>query len=153
MMSPSGFEHGRIVIGISGALFKFLEQNPLGVLTGAETGFQIAHHPDTVRASDVGFVCSARVPEEPVKGFFPGAPDLAVEVLSPDDRAGEVLAKVWDWLDAGCHGVWVVDPRTRSITIYRSRREVAVLSNADFLTDEQLLPGFRVSVAMVFGSR
>jgi Uma2 family endonuclease len=98
-------------------------------------------------------VRSQRVPAEPVKGFFQGAPDLAVEVLSPDDRAGEVSAKVWDWLDAGCHGVWVVDPRTRTITIYRSRREIVVLSNTDSLADDQLLPGFRLSVAAVFGSR
>ena len=71
------------------------------VVTGAETGFWISHNPDTVRAPDAAFVCFARVPAEATPDFFDGAPDLAVEVLSPNDRAGEVLAKVQQWLAAG----------------------------------------------------
>jgi Uma2 family endonuclease len=119
MMSPGGFEHGRIIMNVAVPLGVFLKQNPLGVLLGAETGFWIAQDPDTVRAPDVAFVRADRVGASPVKGFFPGAPDLAVEVLSPDDRASEVLDKVRDWLQAGCHSVWIVDPRTRTIAIYQ----------------------------------
>lgn len=152
MMSPPGYEHGRIIIRATRALLRYLDENPLGVLTAAETGFQIARDPDTVRAPDVGFVLSEREPEEPVKGYFQGAPDLAVEVLSPDDRAGEVLAKVRDWLGAGCRGVWVVDPRTRTVTVYRSPHQAVVLSESETLTDEDLLPGFRLPVAEIFAT-
>ncbi len=116
MMSPGGFEHGRVALRIGEFVSSFVRQRGLGVATGAETGFQIGRDPDTVRAPDVGFVCAERVPATPTAGFFDGAPDLAVEVLSPSDRASEVLAKVQDWLGAGCRIVWVVDPGTRTST-------------------------------------
>src|SRR3972149_1026687 len=90
MMSPSGFEHGRLVTSVSTPLDIFVSGKGLGVVLGAETGFRIARDPDTVRAPDVAFVRSDRVPAAPLSGFFPGAPDLAVEILSPDDRASEV---------------------------------------------------------------
>src|SRR3990170_1116812 len=98
MMSPAGFEHGRIIGNITGPLATYVRQKKLGVVAGAETGFQIARDPDTVRA-----------------------PDVAVEVLSPTDRAGELLAKVHEWLAAGCRAVWVVDPGARTVSVYRRR--------------------------------
>jgi Uma2 family endonuclease len=151
-MSSAGFEHGRIVVRITGAIFGFLKENPIGVLTGAETGFQIGHNPDTVRAPDVAFVRADRVPASVVPGFFRGAPDLAVEVLSPDDRAGEVLAKAQEWLEAGCRNVWVIDPRTRTVSLHRSRREITVLSDSESITAGDLLPGFSVPVAEIFAT-
>lgn len=153
MMSAPGYEHGRIIIRVTGALLRYLDANPLGVLTAAETGFQITRDPDTVRAPDMGLVLSEREPREPIKGYFQGAPDLAVEVLSPDDRAGEVLAKVRDWLQAGCRRVWVVDPRTRTVSVHRSPSQIVVLSETDALTDDDLLPGFRLPVAEIFAAQ
>lgn len=150
MMSPAGFEHGRIVMRISGVMFEFLERHSLGVLLGAETGFHIARDPDTVRAPDVAFLKADRVPATAIRGFFQGAPDLAVEVLSPDDRASEVLAKVKGWLDAGCQRVLVADPRTETVTAYRSLSEITILSGSDTLTDSELLPGFQTPVAGIF---
>ncbi len=149
-MSPSGFEHGRIVVAVTGPLAAYLKANPLGVLAGAETGFHIARDPDTVRAPDVAFVRAERVPAAPFKGFFPGAPDLAVEVLSPDDRAGEVLAKVQDWMEAGCRRVWIVDPRTRTVTVYRSLGEIVALRENETLGEDELLPGFQLRVGEIF---
>ena len=151
MMSPAGARHGRIVVNITTPLDVFVRQHALGSVFGAETGFQISHDPDTVRAPDVAFVRTDRMGVEPDHGFFPGAPDLAVEVLSPEDRAGEVQAKVQDWLHSGCRGVWVVDPRTRSVTIYRSRSEIVVLIESDTLSDCDLLPAFSLPVAEIFG--
>ena len=133
-------------------MFGFLKDHPLGILTGAETGFHIGHNPDTVRAPDVAFVRADRLPRSTVSGFFRGAPDLAVEVLSPEDRAGEVLAKVQEWLDAGCRNVWVIDPRTRTVSVHRSRREILVLSAPDSLTGDDLLPEFSVPVAEIFSA-
>ncbi len=150
MMSPAGAEHGRIVARITLRLAGFVEQRALGTAFGAETGFRIGHDPDTVRAPDVAFVTAARIGGKLARGFFPGAPDLAVEVLSPDDRAGEVLAKVQDWLDAGCRAVWVVDPRTCTVTIYRSRSEIVVLGERETLSDGELLPGFSLPVRELF---
>jgi Uma2 family endonuclease len=150
MMSPSGFEHGRIVVAITFSVASYIKQHPLGVLTGAEGGYLIARDPDTVRAPDLGFILRERVPAEPVRGFFPGAPDLAVEVLSPDDRASEVLAKVRDWRQAGCRLVWVVDPRTRTVSVYRDSGQVLALREPDALGGEDLLPGFSVPLAEIF---
>ena len=150
MMSPSGFEHGRVVMRIAGPLTDFVEERALGVVTGAETGFVIARDPDTVRAPDVGFVRAGRVPKEPMRGFFPGAPDLAVEVLSPDDRAGEVLQKVQDWLGAGCGAVWVVDPEKHTVSIHSKTAPVVVLGPDDELSGGEALASFRLAVAHIF---
>ncbi len=152
MMSPAGFEHGRIELAIGRLLGNFVAQHSLGVVLGAETGFQIARDPDTVRGPDVAFVRSDRVPSTGVLGFFQGPPDLAVEVLSPGDRAGEVNAKVHDWLDAGCRMVWVADPQTRTVTVYRSRREVEVLGAGDTLSGGDVVPGFTSPIAQIFGT-
>jgi Uma2 family endonuclease len=115
MMSPAGFEHGAIVAQITGPFQVFVRQHDLGIVTGAETGFYIERDPDTVRAPDLGFLKKDRLPESRVRAFFPGAPDLAVEVVSPDDRKREVLAKVQNWLETGCTLVWVVDPDKRTL--------------------------------------
>jgi Uma2 family endonuclease len=150
LMPYVGVEHGCIAARIGAVLFEFVERHSLGVTVAGGTGFQIAHDPDTVRAPDVAFVRADRATAAPLRGFFQGPPDLAVEVLSPDDRAGEVLAKVKDWLDAGCRRVWVADPRTRTVTIYRNLSEATILSESDTLRDDDLLPGFQLPVADVF---
>jgi len=150
MMSPAGFEHGRIASRLCYCLEQFVRQRQLGVVTGAETGFHIAHRPDTVRAPDVGFVRNERVPAATVCGFFDGPPDLAVEVLSPDDRSAEVAAKVADWLASGSTAVWLVDPAKRTVGIYRRESPPRVLSASDELDGQDVLPGFRLPVAEIF---
>ena len=94
MMSPAGFDHGRFASKIVAALENHATRRALGVVTTAEAGFQVAHDPDTVRAPDVAFVRADRIPPHGVKGFFQGAPDLAVEVVSPTDRLSEIAAKI-----------------------------------------------------------
>jgi len=150
MMSPGGFEHGSVVASITGPLAVYVRERRLGQVTGAETGFQIAHHPDTVRAPDVAFVRAQRIPEVLPRGFFQGAPDLAVEVISPHDRASEVLAKVRGWLDAGSLAVWVVDPPSRTVTVYASGLAAILLGQEDHVDGGEILPGFRLSVAEIF---
>lgn len=150
MMSPAGSEHGWIVMNIAAPLAMFVKQRSLGKVFGAETGFCIGHDPDTVRAPDVAFVTAQRIGDKLAPGFFAGPPDLAVEVLSPDDRAGEVLAKVQQWLDAGCLAVWVADPRTRTVTVYRSRSEIVVLGQSETLRGGDLVPDFSLPVSELF---
>jgi Uma2 family endonuclease len=150
MMSPAGSKHGRIALQLGSMLWNFVEPRRLGVVLGAETGFRIAENPDTVRAPDVAFIRRERIGAELPDGFFPGAPDLAVEVLSPNDRAGEVLAKVQDWLASGSAAVWVVDPKTQTVTVYGADRKTVMLTANDAIAGGDLLPGFTAPVAGIF---
>ncbi len=84
------------------------------------------------------------------KGYWPGAPDLAVEVLSPDDRASQITRKVSEWLTAGSRQVWVVSPKLRNITVYRSLTDVEALTEQDHLDGGEVVPGFRMDVAEIF---
>jgi Uma2 family endonuclease len=150
-MPPAGGEHGAISITIGGLLFQHLRDSRLGRAFGAETGFKIASDPDTVRAPDAAFVCRERIPEGGLpRGYFPGAPDLAVEVISPGDTYAEVEEKVLEWLDAGTRMVILLNPRRRTATVYRSRSEVTVLGEADELTGGDVVPGFACRVAELF---
>ena len=152
MMSPAGFEHGRIVMRISRPLANHVEHNNLGVVLGAETGFLIARNPDTVPAPDVAFLRAARVPATPLRGYFEGAPDLAVEVASPGDTYAEVHGKAADWIAFGCRLVWVVEPKARRVTTYRRDGSGQVLGADATLTGEDVLPGFSIRVGEVFPS-
>jgi Uma2 family endonuclease len=150
-MSPSGFEHGAIIVNATVLLGQYVKANKLGVCVGAETGFKIGSDPDTVRAPDVAFVRSERIPERGVpKKFWQGAPDLAVEVLSPGDTYSEVEEKVEQWLDAGARTVWVIDPRRRSVSIFRPMTDVTRLSESDELDGGDVVPGFRCKVSEIF---
>ena len=147
---PAGGRHGRVVADLARLIGTHVHDNGLGVVYGAETGFTIAREPDTVRAPDVAFVRRDRVPDPEPVGFLTLAPDLAVEVLSPGDRPGETLAKVGDWLEAGTRLVWVLDPERRLARVYRADGTESILSVADELAGEDVLPGFAVSLASVF---
>ncbi len=148
-MSPPGFDHGCIVLDIAAALREFVQSRKLG-LVAVEAGFCVSHDPDTVRSPDVAFVRAERIPSGGVRAFFQGAPDLAVEVISPSDRASEVISKAQDWLQAGCIAVWVIDPETKTVTVYSNRPQTLFLSEKDTLVCEELLPGFRLPIAQVF---
>jgi Uma2 family endonuclease len=90
-MSPAGSEHGAVTLRLSTLLDQFVTDRGLGLAFGAETGFLIHRDPDTVRAPDLAFVGQERIPpESPPQGFWPGAPDLAVEVVSPGDVVREI---------------------------------------------------------------
>jgi Uma2 family endonuclease len=151
MMSPGGYRHAHVISRVSRRLADFVDRHALGEITWGELGFKIAENPDSVRAPDIGFIRSERVPATLFPGFYPGAPDLAVEVLSPTDRASEVLAKVQDWLEAGCRAVWLIDPERRTVSVYRDRNEIVVLRAEDVLSGDDLLPGFSMPLADIFG--
>ena len=150
-MSPAGSEHGAIIVKLTVRLGHHVEANKLGVCFGAETGFKIASNPDTVRAPDVGFIKREKIPESGItEKFWPGAPDLAVEVLSPGDTFDEVYGKVEDWLAAGTSAVWVVSPKRRNVTVYHSLTDVKTYSEKDELEGGEVVPGFRCKVAEIF---
>lgn len=150
-MTPAGSKHGRITVRIGGLLDQFVRAKKLGEVFGAETGFILRRNPDTVRAPDAAFVAAARIPPEGTPaGYWPGAPDLAVEVVSPDDKAGEIKTKVSEYFQAGAKLVWVIYPETREVVIFRSIRESLVLSDQDNLEGGDVIPGFTCSVAELF---
>jgi len=149
MMNPAGDEHGRIIVAVTHALANHVLPRRLGVLHGAETGFVLSRNPDTVRAPDLAFTESERAAPS-VRGFVPRPPDLAVEVLSPDDRPGYVREKVSEWLAAGTIAVWVVDPRKRTVTIHEAGERAVVFGESDMLPGGGLLPGFELAVRDVF---
>ena len=139
---PPGTWHGAISAKLTYLLADFVYRQGLGIVFGQDTGFKIGSDPDTVRGPDVAFVARERVGVIRERGYAELAPDLLAEVLSPDDRPGEVLAKVADWLAAGTTIVWVVDPQRREARVYRQDGSLSVLGSDDALEGENVLPGF-----------
>ena len=150
-MSPGGSEHGAIIMNLSLPLAQHVKANRLGVAFGAETGFKIASNPDTVIAPDIAFIGRTRIPATGLpKAYWPGAPDLAVEVMSPGDTIKEVEEKTAKWFAAGGRAVWVINPKKRSVTLYRSMTDMTVLSEHDDIDGQSVVPGFRCRVAEIF---
>jgi len=148
-MIPPSYEHGSVAYEIGFRLGEYVRPRHLGRVVAAETGFLISRGPDTVRAPDVGFVRAERATGPP-RGYYPGAPDLAVEVLSPEDRSGEVREKVAEWLGAGARAVWVVDPEERALVVHEPGRTPVVLREGDILRGGDAVPGFEFPVRDVF---
>jgi Uma2 family endonuclease len=125
--------------------------NRLGRFGGSEGGFKLTSNPDTVRAPDVWFVRAERVPSGRMpRNFFDGAPDLAVEVLSPTDRSGDVWRRVGEYLDAGARLVWVLDPDTEAAVAFRPGEMPAIISADGELDGENVLPVFKVRLRDLF---
>ncbi len=152
---PPGMYHGeyaaRVVVAIGNYLThdresRGAEQTRGRVLT-CDPGFTLARNPDTVRAPDVAYVSRARWAGPMPHGYGEFAPDLAVEIQSPNARPGAVLAKVGDWLNAGSLLVWVIDPIRRSVAIYRADGSHALLNDAESLDGGEVLPGFSYAIA------
>ena len=151
-MSPAGHQHGRVAARVTTRMGSFVEGQLLGEVYAAETGFQIRTDPDTVRAPDVAFVRAERLQRETPteEGYFPGPPDLAVEVVSPNDSYSDVEAKVAQWIGAGSLAVVVLDPRRQAATVYRPGAEVVFLGPGDVLRIPELLPGWSLPLVEVF---
>ncbi len=150
-MSPAGFLHGRVAARIASHLERHVESQGLGAVLGAETGFRLASDPDHVRAPDVAFVCRERLARTGVpEGFFPGPPDLAVEVVSPGDTFSEVESKVADWLAHGTRLVIVADPRRRRVTRYRSTNDVRLLSEGETIDGGDVVLGWSLPLGQIF---
>jgi Uma2 family endonuclease len=150
-MAPTGGKHGKVTARLGRLLDEYVEAHDLGIVCGAETGFILQRTPDVVRAPDVSFVAKDRIPAtgEP-ETYWPFAPDLAVEVVSPSDRFDEIQAKVGAYFSAGTRLVWVVHPGSRTVFVYRSLHQVHALGETDELSGENVLPGFTCRVSRCF---
>lgn len=150
-MTPAGAEHGFLSSTIDWLLRDYVKRNDLGAVFGAETGFRIARNPDTVLAPDCSFVRKERIAAIGIpKEFYPEAPALVVEIVSPSDSAEEVDDKMQRWLLAGVEMGWVVFPRRRTVTVYRGLDDIEVLSSDGILDGISVLPGFRYRVGDLF---
>jgi Uma2 family endonuclease len=150
MMAP-GFRHGRVAARIGGLMLTHADSTGCGVTVAAETGFLLATDPDTVRAPDAAFIAKDRADAVgDTAKYWPGAPDLAVEVISPEDRTREVEEKALAWLAAGTIAVLVLDPATQAGTVYRGGGEAQVHTGNDTLDLSDAVPGFSVALAALF---
>ena len=142
--------HAQIQARIIELLAGFVRAHGLGQVL-CDGGFLLASNPDTVRGPDVSFVTRDRWGAVTDRGrFFRGAPDLAIEVLSPSNRAGEIHAKVADYLAAGARVIWIVDPKHRSITVHETLLAPRRLGPQDVLDGGEVLPGFSIPVEAIF---
>jgi Uma2 family endonuclease len=150
-MPLAGYPHGRIAARIAGPLEQFVFDKDFGAVFIADTGFKLTSNPDTVLGPDVAFVSKQRMKEiDESKVHFPGPPDLAVEVLSPGDRPNKVRTKISQWLGFGAKQVWIVDPKFRTVAIYRSLSDTTTFSGDAQLEADDILPGFRISLERIF---
>jgi Uma2 family endonuclease len=150
-MSPAGSEHSAIIVRLTVALGQYVEENNLGEVFAAETGFKLATNPDTVLGPDLAFVSNDKIPPTgiPVK-FWPGAPDLAVEVISPGNSRREIEEKIEEYLAAGVRVVWIISPKNRTVVIHRAKSEPVTLTESDTLDGQDVVSGFRYSISKLF---
>jgi Uma2 family endonuclease len=145
-----GARHGVIVGNLFRALDAFVRDRALGRAV-IETGFLLAEVPPTVRGADIAFISAGRLPVGPVpEGFWRLAPDLAVEVVSPSDSAAEIQEKVLQYLDAGTRTVWVVQPRTRTVEVWRAGADVHLIREEEAIEGGDTLPGWRFDLKCLF---
>lgn len=148
-MAPAGQYHGEYVVNATIPLGTFVKENNLGKVYGAETGYRLAS--DHVLAPDISFISRERlelIGEGP--GYWPAAPDLVVEVMSPSDRLTPVAKKVRDWLEAGTRIVIVVNSRRRNVTVHKPDEEPTTLTEEDTLDGGDVVPGWEMPVKNIF---
>ncbi|MGI8467837.1 MAG: Uma2 family endonuclease [Pyrinomonadaceae bacterium] len=144
--------HGIIALQIGRIIGNFVDENNLGIVVAAETGFIIFHNPDTVRAHGAAFIGTEKLAKYGVtEKFFPDAPDLAVEVVSPNDRKKDIAEKVKDYLSAGVGLVWIIYPQNKIVAVHRQNNITDILRETDELDGEDILPNFHCPLEKILG--
>lgn len=149
MMSPAGGRHGQISLRIAVILDQYVQETKAGIALGAETGFVIARSPDTMLAPDVSYLTPERT-HLVTDQFIEGAPDLAVEVVSPSESQNAAMEKAQRWLTHGTRMVWLVWPKTHSVTLLRADADDVILHDGDTIDGIDFMPGFSCSVGAFF---
>jgi Uma2 family endonuclease len=153
VMSPkNNWYHGRICTRLSAALLSFASEHRLGAVLDSSTGYWM--HNRNCRAPDISFVPKSRLaalgfkPKD--RRFFPDAPDLAVEILSPNDTRAEIDERLRDFFSSGTQLAWIINAEGESVEICRSLTQRKLLGSGAFLEGEDVLPGFRYPIANLF---
>ena len=151
-MAPAGGEHGLVSGRVTRRVGSFIDRHAElgGEIFSSDTGYRLSREPDTVRAPDLSYVAPERVAQARVRGYPEMAPDLVVEVVSPNDTASDIQTKVDEWLQAGSQLVWVIYPATRSAMVFQPGGAAQVLHAEDSLTGGAVLPGFACRLADLF---
>lgn len=151
MSPPASHDHGAFESGIIARLWQHCEDHALGVVTSGDTGFLLTQNPDTVLCPDVAFVSAERHRQrDSSEAFFPGAPDLAVEIVSASNSMREVEQKAQQYLAAGATLVWVINPQRRAATEYAPTKPPVTLGISDALDGGAVVPGFRLPLRRIF---
>lgn len=151
-MPPAGGEHGENAGNLFGFIWTHVRQHNLGHVTAAETGYILFANEEgkpTVRAPDVGYISYERMPDRLPAKYIPLAPDLAVEVVSPNDKAEDIEAKISDYLRAGVRMVVFFYPASKTASVFK-RNDIARLSGDDVLDFGDVLPSFSLRLSDVF---
>jgi Uma2 family endonuclease len=142
--------HGVVAANLMILVGGYIKSHGLGRTT-TEAGFILARNPDIVRGPDFAFIANERaLPRDDLNRYYPGAPDLAVEIVSPNDTADETRALIDEYLAAGAQAVWIVYPLFETIEVHRPNGTISVLRSTDTLDGEDVLPGFSTLVSIVF---
>ena len=150
-LMPTGTLHGVVTGRLTAYLTVYVIENGLGETCAAETGFRLA--PKTVRGSDIAFITKEKLEIFGVPiNFFPVAPDLAVEVISPSNTYDEIQDKIEKYFNGGTKLVWIVDPKRYKIFVHRPDNTVALLNKSDVLDGEDVIPNFQIPLEKIFGN-
>ena len=151
VVGNSGALHGYISIVLSSALFAIVSSQKLGVLFDSSTAFKMKN--GNKRSPDISFFAKERlqgIADLPL-GFLEGAPDLAVEILSPGNTVEEISTKLVEYFENGTRLVWVINPIQHYVLVYRSAQEPdRLLKRGDFLDGEEVINGFSFAVDQLF---
>jgi Uma2 family endonuclease len=147
---PTGHPHGYIESLISAFIHLYLREHPIGRCLTGEVGLYTQRNPDTVRGADVVFISNERLKRAQPEGYLDVAPELVVEIMSPNDTWSEVHAKIGEYFTIDVQAVWVIDPYLEQIHIYHSPDNVTRLTSEDELTEGAILPGFQVPISELF---
>ena len=150
IVTPAGMYHAEIVIKIIRIIATYLDENPIGKVYGDNVGLVFPN--GNLRSPDVSFVRNEKLLPGGVSPVTFGelVPDFAVEVLSPDDRPSRVAQKIGEFLECGVPLVWVVDPQTQTVAVYRSLSQTQQFTAKDTITADPVLPGFSTHVSRFF---
>ena len=149
-MNPIGRSHAYVAANLSMTLNQFVRQHKLGEVLVGEIGIFIQRGPDRIRAADIAFVSTERLARTTASGYLKTAPDLVIEIISPTDRWQTVRDKLEDYFTIGVHRVWIVEPETRAVLVYRSVTEMNRLGEGDVINGEGVLEGFSLLVSELF---
>ena len=145
-MPAASAEHGIVSARVFLHLGLYVRENQLGEVVTPDTGFQVG---ERVLKPDIAFLSTAHLPDDLSKAF-PVPPDLAIEVVSPSDAFRRVIEKAFAYIEAGTQIVWVIEPGSKTVTVYRSETDIKLLTREDTLSGEDVVEGFSCQVAQLF---